>query len=184
MTTETGFPTTTLVLTSHYTPHRIASWQDVVTEFFTGKVEVLAEYDEVIYRNPEKNLVMLMPAVARLLHPTRAFKKGVKFSRVNVMARDEFVCQYCGGRFPMSQLNYDHVVPRVRGGKTVWENIVTSCYDCNDKKGARTPEQAKMTLRRKPFRPKVLPLAQPVLALRRVPKEWLPFLPSSESTVA
>lgn len=173
------FPTTTLVLTSHYTPHRVASWQDVVTELFTGKVEILAEYDEVIYRNPESNLVMLMPAVARLLRPTASFKKGVKFSRVNVMARDNFVCQYCGAKLPMDRLNYDHVVPRKLGGKTIWENIVTSCYTCNDKKGARTPEQAKMTLMRKPFRPKTLPLAQPVLTMKSIPKEWEPYVPAA-----
>jgi 5-methylcytosine-specific restriction endonuclease McrA len=176
MTTQTAFPTTTLVLTQSYVPHRIAAWQDVVTELFTGKVEILAEYDEVIYRSAEKNLVMLMPAVARLLRTTSAFKKGVKFSRVNVMSRDDFVCQYCGEKLPMGRLNYDHVVPRKLGGKTVWENIVTSCYTCNDKKGARTPEQAKMKLLRKPFRPRTLPLAHPVLAMRQIPKEWEPFV--------
>jgi len=176
MTSQMTFPTTTLILTSYYTPHRVASWQDVITEFFTGKVEILAQYDEVIYKNPENNMVMLMPAVARLLRPTASFKKGVKFSRVNVMARDDFKCQYCGNRFPMHKLNYDHVIPRRQGGKTVWDNIVAACYECNEKKGARTPEQAKMTLLRKPFKPKTLPLSQPVLSIRQIPKEWKPYV--------
>jgi len=91
------------------------------------------------------------------------------------MARDNFVCQYCGTKCKMHDLNYDHVVPRVQGGKTDWLNIVTSCYECNDKKGARTPEQAKMKLIRKPYRPKTLPLAQPVLAMRNIPLEWEPY---------
>jgi 5-methylcytosine-specific restriction endonuclease McrA len=68
-------------------------------------------------------------------------------------------------------------VPRVQGGKTNWLNIVTSCLPCNDKKGPRTPDQAKMKLLRRPFRPKTLPLAQPILAMRVIPEEWQPFLP-------
>lgn len=169
-------PSTTLILNHYMYPHRVASWQDAITELFTDKVEILRWYDDVIvYHNAERGITMKMPAVARLLKPIATHKKGVKFSRVNVMARDNFVCQYCGSKFGMADLNYDHVIPRVQGGKTVWENIVTSCYDCNDKKGARTPEQAKMKLIRKPFRPKTLPLAQPVLAMRDIPEEWEPW---------
>lgn len=165
-------PSSTLILNHYMSPHRVCSWQDAITELFTGKIEILDWYDEVIYENTERGITMKMPAVARLLKPVSAFKKGVKFSRVNVMARDNFVCQYCGSRLPMNKLNYDHVVPRVQGGKTVWDNIVTSCVKCNSDKGARTPEQAKMKLLRKPFRPKTLPLAQPVLAMRDIPAEW------------
>jgi 5-methylcytosine-specific restriction endonuclease McrA len=165
----------TLILNHYMVPHRVASWQDAITELFTGKVEILEWYDEIVYQNADRGITMKMPAVARLLKPVASHKKGVKFSRVNVMARDNFICQYCGTKYTMHDLNYDHVVPRVQGGKTVWENIVTSCYDCNDKKGARTPEQAKMKLIRKPFRPKTLPLAQPVLAMRNIPPEWEPF---------
>jgi len=168
-------PTSTLVLNAFMVPHRIASWQEVITELFTGKVEILSEYDEIVYSSKERGIVIRKPAVARLLKPIGSHKKGVKFSRVNVMARDNFECQYCGKRLAMKHLNYDHVVPRVQGGKTDWNNIVACCYECNDKKGARTPEQAKMKLRRKPFRPKTLPLAQPVLAIRDIPVEWEPF---------
>jgi 5-methylcytosine-specific restriction endonuclease McrA len=169
-------PTSTLILNHYMAPHRVCSWQDAITELFTGKVEIVEWYDEIVYSNPARGITMKMPAVARLIKPVSAFKKGVKFSRVNVMARDNFVCQYCGKRHAMGDLNYDHVVPRVQGGKTVWDNIVTSCYECNDKKGARTPEQAKMKLIRKPFRPKTLPLAQPVLAMKNIPEEWQPFV--------
>jgi 5-methylcytosine-specific restriction endonuclease McrA len=169
-------PTSTLILNNYMMPHRVTSWQDAITELFTGKVEILEWYEEIIYSNIDRGITMKMPAVARLLKPVNAFKKGVKFSRVNVMARDNFVCQYCGEKRPMSKLNYDHVVPRVQGGKTEWLNIVTSCLPCNDKKGPRTPEQAKMKLIRAPFRPKTLPLAQPVLAMRNIPAEWEPFV--------
>jgi 5-methylcytosine-specific restriction endonuclease McrA len=160
-------------------PLRIIAWQDAITELFTDKIEVLAEYDEVIYRNDERGVVMRMPAVARLLKSMPRFKKGVKFSRVNIMVRDEMTCQYCGSKYRMHELNYDHVVPRSKGGKTEWSNIVSACYSCNDKKGARTPEQAKMKLLRKPFKPKTLPLSQPVVTIRHaVPEEWKPYLPA------
>lgn len=168
-------PTTTLILNHYLHPHRIASWQDAITEFFTGKVEIVAWYDEVVYHNAERGITMQMPAVARLLKPVGMYKKGVKFSRINVMVRDNFTCAFCGTKYPMEKLNYDHVLPRSQGGKTVWENIITSCYTCNERKGSRTPEQAKMKLLRKPFRPKTLPLAQPVLAMRNIPKEWEPY---------
>jgi hypothetical protein len=76
----------------------------------------------------------------------------------------------------MRDLNYDHVVPRVRGGHTVWENIVTSCYACNDRKGSRTPEEAGMTLRKKPLKPSSLPV-MPVFRVTRseMPEVWLPY---------
>ncbi len=100
----------------------------------------------------------------------------MRFSRINVYTRDGFRCQYCGERKEMRDLNYDHVVPRVRGGHTVWENIVTSCYACNDRKGSRTPEEAGMTLRRKPFKPSSLPVT-PAFRLTRseMPEVWLPY---------
>lgn len=177
-----GSPTTTLILTNYMTPHRVVCWQDAITELFTGKVEIVAEYDEVIYDNAERGVTMKMPAVARLLKPSPGMKRGVKFSRINVLTRDSFTCQYCGVKHSMEKLNYDHVVPRLLGGKTVWENIVAACYPCNERKGARTPEQAKMRLVRAPFKPKTLPLAAPILPFKKaIPAEWVPFLPAVAS---
>ena len=172
-------PNHTLILNQWMQPLRVATWQDAVTEYFTGKLEILAEYDEVIYTSKDGTFVMRMPAVARLLKSIRAHKRGVKFSRVNVMVRDRFECAFCGKPFEMNDLTYDHVVPRKQGGKTEWTNIVSACRACNHKKGARTPEQAKMKLLKKPYRPRTLPIADPVLAIKRdVPSEWLPFVPS------
>jgi 5-methylcytosine-specific restriction endonuclease McrA len=157
-------------------PHRVAPWQEVMTELFNGKVQIVEEYDEVVYYSAERGSRLYMPAVARLMKPVATHKKGVKFSRVNVYARDNFTCQFCGTRKPMVELNYDHVIPRKQGGQTVWDNIVTSCYPCNDKKGSRTPEQAGMKLLSRPYRPKTLPLAQPILSMRHIPAEWQPYV--------
>src|SRR5215471_2034807 len=81
-------------------------------------------------------------------------KGRVRFSRLNIYARDNDTCQYCGARFPRSELNLDHVVPRAQGGKTTWENVVCSCVPCNLQKGGRTPDQAHMHLLKKPVRPR------------------------------
>ena len=164
------------------TAHRIVPWERAAFLYVQGrvlgdkspvKIDVLEEWDEVI-RTPR--MEFRLPAVARLTRPVAAYKKGVKFSRVNIMTRDNFTCQYCGKHLPMKELNYDHVIPRVQGGKTVWENIVTSCYPCNDRKAYRTPEQAGMRLRTKPVRPKTLPMSTPMWPLDRVPSLWLPYL--------
>ena len=162
----------TLLLTPWMTPHKIISWERAVVLWALDKIDVLEEYDEEI-RAPSRAL--RTPAVVRL-RKAMATKQAVRFSRINVYTRDGFRCQYCGEKKAMRDLNYDHVVPRVRGGHTVWENIVTSCYACNDRKGSRTPEEAGMTLRRKPFKPSSLPVA-PVLRVDRsdMPGVWLPY---------
>lgn len=99
----------------------------------------------------------------------------VRFSRLNIYARDNDTCQYCGKSLPRSDLNLDHVNPRSQGGKTTWENVVCSCVPCNLKKGGRTPEQADMRLLKKPVRPRWTPLFRG--ATRKVTyREWLPFL--------
>ncbi len=162
----------TLLLTPWMMPHKIIPWQTAVTMTFLGKVDVLEEYDEDI-RSP--TLAIKAPAVVRLRRPLGGMKRGVKFSRVNVFARDEFRCQYCGTRRPVHELNYDHVVPRVQGGKTVWENIVTSCYDCNSQKRGRTPEQAGMRLLRTPVKPKVLPMTTVIPRQGHIPEAWSPY---------
>lgn len=99
-----------------------------------------------------------VPRVIRLLWYDRLPKRSLRLNRQTVLARDEHRCQYCGRRMPNSQLSMDHVIPRSRGGQTTWENVVCACLACNVKKGGRTPREARMTLIRKPVRPKRSPL--------------------------
>lgn len=102
-------------------------------------------------------------------------KGRVRFSRLNIYARDHDTCQYCARQLPRSELNLDHVVPRTQGGKTSWENVVCSCVPCNLKKGGRTPAQAGLKLLKVPMRPRWTPFFRG--ASRRVTyREWLPFL--------
>jgi len=118
----------TLLLTPWMAPHQVISWQAAVTLSYLGKVDVLETYEDEI-RSP--NMTIRAPAVVRLKRHAYLPKRGVKFSRTNVFVRDEFRCQYCGVAKDGEHLTYDHVVPRVQGGRTVWENIVASCRDCN-----------------------------------------------------
>lgn len=163
----------TLLLTPSMQPHRIVCWQDAICKLVEGEIEVLESYDETV---SSPSVTFQIPSVARIKNPIPANKKGVKFSRINVLTRDNFQCQYCGNRFPRRQLNYDHVVPRCQGGKTVWQNVVSSCLSCNSRKGGRTPEQARMQLLKPPTRPKWLPLQMPAVPIRQAPESWRFYL--------
>ncbi len=116
-----------------------------------------------------------IPRVIVLLRFDRIPRRHVRYSRVNVFARDRFTCQYCGDRPHRSKLNLDHVIPRSLGGKTTWENVVCSCLDCNRRKGGRTPAQARLRLRRAPARPRWSPLMNLAVGRSRY-AEWHPFL--------
>lgn len=105
----------------------------------------------------------------------------VRFSRLNIYARDHDTCQYCGKQMPRSELNLDHVVPRSQGGKTSWENVVCSCVPCNLSKGGRTPDQAGMKLLKKAVRPRWTPLFRGA-ARRQTYREWLPFLGPADAS--
>ena len=158
----------TLVLDASWQPINAVSWQRAMGYVARGRCEVLENYDRMVHPD------CAMPAVVRLCNSVKRTKQKVKFSRVNILARDRNTCQYCGPKFAPSELTYDHVTPRAQGGKTEWSNIVAACVACNTAKGARTPSQAEMRLLRKPERPSWIPQYNPRLRvpLRDVPKEW------------
>jgi 5-methylcytosine-specific restriction endonuclease McrA len=121
------------------------------------------------------NSVIRIPRVIVLVRYDRLLRKEAKFNRINIFRRDGESCQYCGEKFPRSELTIDHIVPRSLGGKSVWENVVCCCMDCNRRKGGRTPEDARMKLKNKPKRPLWSPLSN--ISIRAVRyKEWEPFL--------
>jgi 5-methylcytosine-specific restriction endonuclease McrA len=99
-----------------------------------------------------------VPRIIRLLIFDRLPRQPVKFNRRNIFARDGNRCQYCGRRYPTSELSLDHVVPRSRGGEMSWTNIVCSCVDCNVRKGGRLPREAGMKLIVEPVKPKRSPM--------------------------
>jgi 5-methylcytosine-specific restriction endonuclease McrA len=163
----------TLLLTSGMLPHRIVDWRQAICKLVEGEIEVLENHDATV---SSPSVTFHIPSVARIKTYVPVSKKGVKFSRENVLSRDNYQCQYCGHRFPRRELNYDHVIPRTQGGKTIWTNIVASCKTCNSRKGGRTPEQARMKLLKQPVRPSWLPLQMPAVSLKTVPEAWLFYL--------
>lgn len=104
------------------------------------------------------NFEIQVPRIIRLLRYDRVPKNTIKFNRRNIFLRDGHRCQYCEKRFPRQQLSLDHIMPRSRGGEDSWENIVCACLDCNVTKGGRTPQEAGMTLKCPPTKPKRNPL--------------------------
>jgi len=118
---------------------------------------------------------LAVPRVIRLLTYDRVPRRTVRLNRRNLFARDGNRCQYCGRKFKSSDLSIDHVVPRSRGGRTEWTNVVCACLRCNVKKGGRTPQEAGMRLVRPPRQPRV----SPVITIRAgSPKfrSWKQFL--------
>jgi len=116
------------------------------------------------YKEPDEdwvrsvNFEVCVPRVLRLLYYDRLPKQRVRLNRRNIFARDANVCQYCGKRFPTTELSLDHILPTCLGGDTSWENLVCACVKCNVRKGGRTPKQAGMKLIRKPIMPKRSPM--------------------------
>lgn len=163
---------TVLLLSSGYEPLRIISWQNAVSMFFLGKIEVLEEYDHNIR---SVSVIIKAPSVVRLLRYVNAGRKSPPLTRGNVLARDNFTCQYCRCELSARDATLDHVIPRSQGGKTSWENIVCACGSCNRRKGGRTPKEARMNLLTKPVRPDWLPVLH-IKLHGKIPESWYTFL--------
>ncbi len=103
-------------------------------------------------------LDIAVPRIIRLFGYDRLPQQMVKLNRKNIFARDRNQCQYCGGTFATSELSIDHVIPKSQNGGDTWDNLVCACTGCNARKGGRTPDQAHLTLVRRPVRPKRNPL--------------------------
>jgi 5-methylcytosine-specific restriction endonuclease McrA len=128
------------------------------------------------------NFEIQVPRIIRLLTYDRVPNQVVRFNRRNLFARDHNTCQYCGHKFPTTELSLDHIIPRSQGGDTSWENIVCACIDCNVKKGGRTPQVAHMSLIRKPTKPKRSPLLTIKLGNPKY-ESWKTFLSDAYWTV-
>ena len=129
-----------------YYPLSLWCWQDAVKSVFLNRVSIVSNYERKI-RSP--SFEMSLPSVIAL----KSFIKpseNPNFTRFNVFLRDKFSCQYCGSK---KELTFDHLLPRSKGGKTNWDNVVTACSSCNVQKGGRLLKFSGMTLNQKPFCP-------------------------------
>tara|TARA_B100001121_G_scaffold209472_1_gene183340 strand:+ start:1626 stop:2210 length:585 start_codon:yes stop_codon:yes gene_type:complete len=130
-----------------YFPLSLWPWQEAIKAVYLERVNVAAEYEEVVR---SEKLTLPLPSVIVLKNyvvPT----KTVPFTRATLFLRDEFTCQYCG--YKGKDLTFDHVVPKSRGGKTRWDNVVAACQSCNLRKAAKTTSQAGFKLKKTPTKP-------------------------------
>lgn len=169
----------TLLLNADYRPHSVISWKDAIVMIMQGKAETVVEYDDWQVRSP--SITIKVPSVLVLLKYI-VFRQSVKFNRANIYARDHHRCQFCGKKagaghkLRISDLTFDHVTPRSKGGKTNWYNIVTACQDCNTRKADRTPRQAGMSLLNEPGKPQKLNNVEFTLSSRSIPDAWRDYL--------
>ena len=133
-----------LVLNASYEPIAICQARRALTLLVKGAAAVEESHDAVVWRN------MRIPSVIRLSRYRKVPQRRHVVTRRNIFSRDLNSCQYCGFVFPSSRLTLDHVLPRSRGGRETWENLVTCCHSCNHRKKDRTPEEAGMALNRIP----------------------------------
>jgi 5-methylcytosine-specific restriction endonuclease McrA len=164
----------TLVLDTGYQPVARVPCMRAVTLLFSGKVEVIETYADWTVRSVTVELQV--PSVVRFLRGVRGRKRAIRFSRENVFARDAGRCQYCGRRVARPEATYDHVVPRAQGGHTRWENIVIACLPCNQRKGGRTPAEARMKLLSVPVKPAHLPEGLRFTYTPGMPAAWRAWL--------
>ena len=138
-----------------YFPLSLWPWQEAVKAVFLDRVNIVSEYDRKV-RSP--SFEMRLPSVIALKEYVPTARRPA-FTRFNVFLRDRFTCQYCGEDAPAEHLTFDHVVPRSRGGRTTWNNVVTACAGCNLLKGNRLPQESRMFPRDEPAQPIDVPAA-------------------------
>ncbi|WP_321345651.1 HNH endonuclease [Breoghania sp.] len=154
-----------------YYPLSLWAWQDAIKAVFLDRVNIVCEYDVTI-RSP--SFEMRLPSVVSVknyIRPTR----HPAFTRFNVFLRDRFQCQYCGSH---SDLTFDHLIPRCRGGQTTWENITTACSPCNLRKSHKSCREIGMSPALPPYRPTVQDLHRNgrLFPPNYLHESWLDFL--------
>lgn len=158
-----------LVLNQDYSALTICSVQRAIILIHLRKADLVEATPGHWIRSP--SVQFPWPSIVRLKIYVRMPYRKIMLSRKNILRRDKFRCQYCGSK---DSLTVDHVMPKSRGGKDTWKNLVAACTKCNNRKGNRTPEEANMTLHRKPFRPNHVMFIRDYVG--NVSDTWKPYL--------
>jgi 5-methylcytosine-specific restriction endonuclease McrA len=138
---------TVLVLNFDYTPLNVTSIRRGFVLVDKGKAEIVKSDENPIVAGYN---TYVRPVIIRLLKYIKHYTRILRASRPRIYKRDNYECVYCGSK---KDLTLDHVLPKSRGGGNDWTNLVTSCFKCNLKKGNKTPDEARMFMRQKPFVP-------------------------------
>lgn len=139
--------TNVLVLNYDYTPLNVTTIRRGFILVDKGKAEIVKSDESPIIAGYK---TYVRPLIIRLLKYIKHFSRNLRANRARIYKRDNHQCVYCGSN---KNLTLDHVMPKSRGGSNDWTNLVTSCFKCNLKKSNRTPEEAKMVMRHKPYTP-------------------------------
>lgn len=140
-----------ILLNQDYSFLRIINWKRAINLMVKEKVEVV-KYTKDVLTNVDKTYYFKIPKVLKLVYHIKNFYTAkVKYSKRNVIVRDNFECAYCGHK--AKKLTIDHVIPKSKGGKSVFENTVASCRECNNRKKDRTPREAGMKNHKKMYVP-------------------------------
>ncbi len=158
-----------LVLNQDYSALTVCSVERAIVLLYLQKVHLVESVPDRYVRSPSTHVPW--PSIIRLKGYVRIPYKRVMLTRKNVLRRDGNVCQYCGDR---RRMTLDHVLPKSRGGKDTWENLVAACVPCNNRKGDRLPDEAGMTLKRTPFRPSYVMFLRDFVGT--VKETWKPYL--------
>lgn len=139
-----------LVLNQNYEPLNVCNARRAFILLDRGKAEVIEHGHGALH---SASLTFVLPSVIRMVYAIRRPRPQVRLTRREVFQRDRYMCQYCGRQG--KDMTLDHVLPRHRGGKHTWDNLVTACKTCNHRKAGRTPAEARMRLLTEPHRPHV-----------------------------
>jgi len=159
-----------LLLNASYEPLTICNVKKAVCLIFLGKAELVSDNNAKTIHTVSKNYPF--PSVIRLLQFIKVPYKKIILTRKNILKRDRHKCGYCG-RADLP-LTIDHIKPKARGGEDTWENLVTACLPCNNKKGDRTPTEAGMKLLIKPYAPSHIMFLKN--SVNRIDESWKPYL--------
>ena len=165
-----------LVLNQSYEPLAVCRARRAVVLIFEGKAEMLENGVGFIHSARQ---TFPLPSVIRLEYLIKRPHRARKLTRFEIFNRDRFTCQYCGKQ--TRQLTLDHILPRYRGGKHTWENVVSACVACNRRKAGRTPQEAGMKLLRPPSLPSGSPFFNVPYHYLQNQDEWHKYLPQRRS---
>lgn len=162
----------TLQLDCSYKPVGIINANKAFSMIYTGRATLVEHYDGEFLTSP--SFSYRLPCVVATYNYVKTQTVSFKCTRTNIIVRDGYICQYCGGNFSKPELTVDHILPKSKGGDKSWENLVACCHACNQKKGDKLLSQTQMSLLRLPFRP-TNAIQQMFQGVRKESK-WIPYL--------
>lgn len=158
-----------LVLNADYSAINICTVPKAFLLVYLDKAEMIAKSDILELRSVTN--MYAFPVIIKLNRYVNVPYKHVELTRQNIFKRDRYQCQYCGKK---SHLTLDHILPKSKGGRTTWDNLITACKKCNSRKGDSSPEEAGMILKKQPFRPSFVMFVRDFSG--KVNEAWLPYL--------